>query len=420
MKNKFIYIIFILFNVLVSYNADGQQWVHYDTTNTGLSTNWITKVLIDLNGSKWFLNQSNELINFDGVNWQTFNYSNSILPNSNLNSICVDRNDKLIICSDSGLIIKEGTSWSKFTVLNSCLTTNKLFDAEVDLNNFIWISSEVGLIRMDTLFNCTVFTSANGESLIGTREVEIDQSNRIWTLCNTTSSPLNLCFYDGIAWQVFNSLSVSSHFSPSALFCDSSGSVFGSCTYGLFKCDGQNLTVQYDTSLFGSFEYINAIALSSGLVSSYSLTTETLNYFDGSNWNYLNNSNSPLDYELYSLQFDRSNNLWLGGFNGIYEFNPSGIVDDISFNPPLQSCVVYPSLASECINFYFPSSKYSVYRLSVFSTDGKTIITEINSNNNDNINNVSQYRIGQLESGIYFYTLTSSTDIIKGKFVVVH
>ena len=56
----------------VTLKCVAQAWTHYDTTNSGLTYNWVTGVAIDASGNKWFGTLSYDVIKFDGTNWTSY------------------------------------------------------------------------------------------------------------------------------------------------------------------------------------------------------------------------------------------------------------------------------------------------------------------------------------------------------------
>jgi ligand-binding sensor domain-containing protein len=57
-----------------------QEWVVYNTSNSGLPNDYVLAIAIDGQGNRWIGTAGGGLAKFDGVNWTVYNTSNSGLP----------------------------------------------------------------------------------------------------------------------------------------------------------------------------------------------------------------------------------------------------------------------------------------------------------------------------------------------------
>jgi ligand-binding sensor domain-containing protein len=90
---------------LVKY--DGMNWVVYDSTNSGLLSNFVNEIHLGQDGNIWASNYmawSHFLIRFNGSDWALFNLeSDPGLPNRRINDWAVDRNGTVWIVTWGGI-----------------------------------------------------------------------------------------------------------------------------------------------------------------------------------------------------------------------------------------------------------------------------------------------------------------------------
>ena len=86
---KKLKLLFLALTSVIICNAQNPQWINYTLENTGLSSNMINAVLIDVSGSKW-IGTTSGLAKLDSTVWTIFNTDNSGLPDNNVISIAID------------------------------------------------------------------------------------------------------------------------------------------------------------------------------------------------------------------------------------------------------------------------------------------------------------------------------------------
>jgi ligand-binding sensor domain-containing protein len=85
---------------------DGVNWTVYNTSNSGLPSNYIRALAIDEKGNIWIGTASQGLVKFDGKNWTVYKRSNSGLPDNNVTAIAIDgRGNKWIATGAGGLAL---------------------------------------------------------------------------------------------------------------------------------------------------------------------------------------------------------------------------------------------------------------------------------------------------------------------------
>jgi ligand-binding sensor domain-containing protein len=141
---------------------DGNNWEHYDSSNSDLPYNHVYTIATDSLGTVWAgsADQSegySALVEFDGVNWMVHSqYS----PVSGPQSISIDRENKLWIGSCYKLIHYDRTSWNEYTFPDSNFWY--LGAIAIDKDNNVWCGFDGGLAKFDgTIWD--IYTTENSQ-----------------------------------------------------------------------------------------------------------------------------------------------------------------------------------------------------------------------------------------------------------------
>ncbi|MCE5250444.1 T9SS type A sorting domain-containing protein, partial [bacterium] len=81
------------------------------------------------------------------ANIQFFDYTNSPLPEFNINDLLMDRRDTLWVGTETGLFCYNGVGWTQFTTENSGLCDNRVRCLSVTSDNTLWIGTYNGVSR---------------------------------------------------------------------------------------------------------------------------------------------------------------------------------------------------------------------------------------------------------------------------------
>jgi hypothetical protein len=73
---------------LVKY--DGNDWINYTTSNSGLASDWIKALVKDKQGNLWIGTWGSGIAKFDGTNWNMFTTLNSGLPDNYIQALLID------------------------------------------------------------------------------------------------------------------------------------------------------------------------------------------------------------------------------------------------------------------------------------------------------------------------------------------
>lgn len=282
-------------NLWAATNGGALQWdlttdlyTKY-TVSEGLADQWVKEVMVDSDGNVWF-GTVEGVQKFNGVNWTTYNTSNSPLPN------------------------------------------NKVYSMVQDLDGAIWFGTAYGCAKFDGVHWYVHTNLGGGATNVAVRGIDVDSQNRIWTANNPDDweDPGGVSMYDGVSWtrldpdpgnigQYFLSLTV-----------DNDDNVWaGSWTNWVFMYNGSTWT-HYDSGNSGLVgKNIEAFTVEDdGTVwianhESYATpTTGGVAKYDGSTWTTYTPANSGLaDMYVYAITPVGDTIYFGGGYHGISAFD---------------------------------------------------------------------------------------------------
>ena len=172
--------IYLLGCILLSFISFGQTYNYtiYNTSNSGIGSNYVGDVKIDANGLLWISSFSG-VSTFNGTTFTKYNTGNSGIASNAILEIEIDGlGRKWMASQNNGIILLNGTTWTNYKTTNSGLPNNAIIAIDVDSNNNLWIATTSGLTR----FNGTTWTTYN--ALTNINSIEIDIANGIWVTNN--------------------------------------------------------------------------------------------------------------------------------------------------------------------------------------------------------------------------------------------
>jgi uncharacterized protein YjdB len=251
---------------------DGTNWTTYNTGNCGLMNNWVYCIAIDASGNKWFGTMGGGVSKFDGINWITYMTANSGLIENRVNSIAIDAQGNKWFGTPSGVSKFDDINWTTY-----------------DQNNTSMFSSAVSVIEIDT----------QGNKWFGTSEgvSEFDGTN--WTNYNHTNSSL-------------------SYFPVFSIGIDNEGKKwFGTWGGGVSIFDGTSW-LSYNRDNSGLYDNsVQSMAIDSQ--GNKWFGTTGVSKFDGSKWVTYNNNDGLTNNYILSIAIDKQENKWFGTTNGVYQ-----------------------------------------------------------------------------------------------------
>ncbi|MCB2220255.1 MAG: T9SS type A sorting domain-containing protein [Bacteroidetes bacterium] len=330
---------------------DGSNWIVYNTSNSGLFYNDICSIAIDESGTKWIGTFEvnilaiggifgHGLTSFDGINWTTYDASNSGLPENFVSSVTPDENGILWVGTRDGLATFDGNNWTLINSSNSGLPDNRVSCIAIEANETKWIGTystnmwpwyRFSFTSFDGSY-WTVYDPDNSELPYDiVNSIAIDQNGTKWIgtgggyLCEGGG----LASFDGNNWNSYdtsNSPLPSNYISSIAVGINGTKWV-GTDIGGLAAYDGTNWTV-YNTSNSGlpdnsitslAVEENGIIWIGTATYNGACLTT-----FDGTNWTVLDTVSGV---HITTMVFDGNGKLWIGTHgDGLLTFENGNLV----------------------------------------------------------------------------------------------
>lgn len=337
-------------------------WESFNSSNSPLPNNYITTITIDNDGSKWIGTYGGGVAHFDGVNWTIYNTANSGLPNNKVQAITIDHDgSKWISTAFGGIAHFDGANWTVYNSSNTPLpnyTDGSVFGIAIDQDGSKWFGLRDGAAHFDGV-NWTIYNTSNS-GLPGTNignevfEIAIDQDGTKWF---TTRG--GVAHFDGANWTTYNTANsgLANNWTET-MGIDADGTKwFGhQVSGGVSKFDDTNWT-NYTTSNSGlASDWIQRIFIDSAGAKWFATVYGGATMFDGANWMVYNTSNSGIASNIVisiAIANDGSDR-WFGTSDGgvsvlhVYPVNHAPVVNPITVSPnpaqvnsPINASVVF-------------------------------------------------------------------------------
>lgn len=350
------------------------QWTVYTDTNSAMPHYSVRAIAIDINNDKWFGTPSG-LVHFDGTNFTIYNTGNSPLPSDFINLIRVDSEGNKWIGTNSGLAKFDGQNWEVFTTSNSTLPSNYIQCLEIEEENNdtkLWIGTYGGLVRYE----------------IG---------NNDWEVFTTSNAP----FEDNIIYSL-------------GITGNGNGHKIWVRTYSeVLRYNGQNWMVydQYNLGLPNSFCRTITSTDSNSLWVGGDEGLVKLNHNNGdvSSENYFNSFNSGLPNNgIITLFSDLKKNLWIGvALGNLVVYNPSGVdLTSVAEQELAGNLSIYPVPATDKLTVNFELDNNETVLMETMDISGRKIISDIYHMCTSGSNKLL-IQTEQFLPGIYFIRLSS-------------
>ncbi|MFY9308434.1 MAG: T9SS type A sorting domain-containing protein [Bacteroidia bacterium] len=243
---------------------DNNNWTIYDTSGTSLNGSSIKSMAMDNNNNLWITTTYlyGGLIKFDGTNWTNYTTSNSAIPTDNCGLLCSKGNEIWFTGSGGFLVKYDGTTWTTYNTSNSNISTKAIEKIDKDNNGNIWLLHSDGVEKFDgTTF--TLFDNSNTNIMNrNNHSMTIDNNNIIWTGCSNDSySALGgLMSFDGISWTKYDTTN-------SAIPVNSTWPVFADNSNNIWFGYGNNtgLVGKKSGALFTSYNASNSTLINSNI-----------------------------------------------------------------------------------------------------------------------------------------------------------
>lgn len=163
-----------------SYNEelrDTSVWIDYQVFNSGIASNNLTAITVDLNNVKWIGSVDKGLIRFDEISFINYDISNSLIPANKINCIEVDNQNRIWVGTDFGIGVFNGVNWIKYNRSNSGLTSETINTIRFDNPGNAWIGTAANLVKFDGS-NWTIYNEPNSQDWIN--DIYIENENKLW------------------------------------------------------------------------------------------------------------------------------------------------------------------------------------------------------------------------------------------------
>ena len=182
---------------------DGVTWTTYTKENSGLLSNAVTQIAIDPSNKIWVGYGGDDtpgVSGFDGETWTTYAISSST-KDFYLVALAIDPLGRVWLGFDGGGISIYEESWTTYTQDNSGLASNKVFKIAFDSANRAWIVTQLGISVFDRE-NWITYTKREN-SLLDCHfqydcNISIDLSDKVWV----SNRKQGVSVFDGASWMI--------------------------------------------------------------------------------------------------------------------------------------------------------------------------------------------------------------------------
>jgi len=408
--------------------VNAQQWKVWNTSNSNIPTNGLSSLYLDSDGIIWIGSGNAGLIKFNGVNFTSYNTSNSPMKSNLVQYMAIDKFENLWLCAfqsgagNEGALMKfdRASNWSFYNSQNSGIAHGNQFSVTVDTNNVVWCFYN-RLSRFDGT-TWKIYDSTNsplkasiapemytdkynnkwmGLNFYGLYKLEQDS---IWTIYNPGNSGIGGAFItrireDGIGNYWIN---ISSS---------------GLCRYTPSNNSWQNWTPQ-NSNLISAYPWGLYIDKNSTKWVGFNNTETGLSEFTDIQFLYYSPPTIGNGTSIKDIKQDKLGNLWLATGDGLIEFNKNGIVGINNQNTIIPQDFkierIYPNPFNPTASIEFSINRLSNIKIKVSDLSGKEIETLANTNYPHGKYQVTWNAAG-FPSGIYFVSLYVNNNFFDAK-----
>ena len=387
---------------------DGSNWNTFILSNSGLEDNYIRTSVIDKQNNKWFGTAWGGVTKFDNINWNTYDTTNSGLPENTIMSTYIDEyNNKWIGTYSYSLVKFDDKNWIYYNPANSVPDNENSINAiNGDQFGNIWVgTNNSGAFKYDGNNWIEYYTGNSELPSNGVEDICVDKQNKKYFATDgglTILDSTNWTIYKDIAWPIF---------------VDKLNNLWVIDTLGLAKFDGKNWTHVNTDSLLLKYHLYSITEDSTGNL--WFGTGQGASKFDGTNWTDFNiyNNNIANGNAIYTISIDSKGNKWFGSDQGIAVYNENGVTVSTpeNKNPLSQTNLkIYPNPASNILNIEFISTNQQFKKsttLQICNLQGQIEFeTQM-------IKPKEQINIINLPQGVYFIKIQSNISVNVTKFI---
>lgn len=299
---------YFLVLLLLTFSAFAQNYSYtvYNTSNSGIASNYVGDIKIDANGVLWISSYSG-VSTFNGTTFTKYNTSNSAIASNAILKIEIDGlGRKWMATQSNGISRLNGSAWTNYTTSNSGLPNNAIKDIAVDGLNNLWVATSSGL----TKFNGTTWTTYT--SLTNINSLATDSNNGVWVTNNNILYKFNGTDFNLIDQGTEKIL----HIENNILYCTTGDGLLTYSSAGTFL----NLQYQSNSCLSG-YQY-NDVDVDSNNKVWVAFQGDGLQNFTDC-ISYTSNSGLPDNY-ISTVRTQANGTIWSGTLQlGLVKMTPS-------------------------------------------------------------------------------------------------
>ncbi len=310
------------------YHFKDETWSVFDTSNSEITTNFISTIAIDNQGRKYIGQNGFDI--FENGNWTHYDTNNSGLLGNSVNHILPTEDGAVwfginkFSVQESGLSKWENGQWESFnTTTQSVLPYNAyILDLEEDHDGILWVGTSKGIISFDG--NDWVTYDEDNGSIPNNNiiDIEITPDGKIVALLKGAGLNSNIIIeFDGTNWSSTNTDQIPNNNLLDEIAFDKNGK-FWIGGVNLFNKNPNNVDYQLVYTGDYSIKDNNVGSITQRQDGIYWMSTYSyLHKFDGSNW-----SSYPLDnFETYGaileIALDDNEDVWIASNKGVFFFD---------------------------------------------------------------------------------------------------
>ena len=114
---------------------NGNRWFEHSEETRRLNMKYIRDIAVDHAGTKWIGVTLSGFVSYDGVNRNKYTAAESGLLSDFILCVVVDNRDRKWIGTNDGLCLLDGSRWTSYTTRNSKLPNNNILSIAIDRDN---------------------------------------------------------------------------------------------------------------------------------------------------------------------------------------------------------------------------------------------------------------------------------------------